>query len=158
MPLSFLSACPKGICCCPYSCSDSHNKTGAPIHRALCDGWDVNRPPGTKPLPLSLPLPFLLSSPKGSTVVFAFCFLGTSGLVAQGFSLGFPCLSTPLKKWGFQPLGYAFLSEPQNQVPHVWSFGRGFQRPIPIDLPSRMTDDYPILHHPALREQERSLR
>src|SRR5438445_392905 len=32
----------------------------------------------------------------------------------------------------------------------------GFQRPIPIDLPSRMTDDYPILHHPALREQERS--
>jgi hypothetical protein len=42
-----------GICCCCCSFSDSHN-TGYPIHRALCDEWDVNRPPTTEPFALAV--------------------------------------------------------------------------------------------------------
>jgi len=38
----------------PLSLRLQVQSSGCPIHRALCDGWDVNRPPAT--LPLLLPL------------------------------------------------------------------------------------------------------
>jgi hypothetical protein len=49
--------------------STNHKKLGCPIHRALCDGWDVNRPPATEPLFLLLPCRRPSPPPKQRTVI-----------------------------------------------------------------------------------------
>src|SRR5882724_3263418 len=52
--LAFLVVIPEGDLLLSLSLFPQPPQNGCPIHRALCDWWDVNRPPATEPLLLPL--------------------------------------------------------------------------------------------------------
>jgi hypothetical protein len=72
--------------------SDSHN-TGYPIHRALCDGWDVNRPPATEPFALAVASEIELGfSPASSPAAQRLTALPKAGAKPEGREATDDCL------------------------------------------------------------------